>query len=216
LSANVAAANANGSVMVGWSGDSQGHEHAFRWAAGAGFDPFGPADSHANGASGDGSSVVGDRAITGGHISFRWTVGTRTFQDLESLSGYAYCYANGVSSNGLVTVGYCNDNPSNQHLVAVRWEGTTVFELGFPQTDPFTNWAIAANSDGSTILARTGSGEGWLWDAVNGVRSLISILTAANGDVTTLASTHVQAMSSDGKTVVGSSSFGGAFIARLP
>jgi uncharacterized membrane protein len=215
--AHVAAANADGSVMVGWTLDSQSQERAFRWSSGAGFDVFGTAGSRATRVSGDGSVVVGYRVSGGTAVAYRWTVGARTPEDLELLPGYPRCYVNGVSSDGLVTVGYCNDTGWNQHWVAVRWEDTAVFELGSLQTNAFTNWGVAANSDGSIILATgSGTGAGWLWDAVNGARSLSSVLAAANADVTGLDSAYVKAMSSDGKTVIGANTTGGAVVARLP
>ena len=66
-----------------------------------------------------------------------------------------------------------------------------------------------------------GGGDPWIWDAVNGVRSLTSILQAANGDVSQWSRLGATAMSADGKTVVGVGGLASvsgltSFIARLP
>jgi uncharacterized membrane protein len=215
LYAGVAAANANGSVMVGYARNSAGYNQAFRWSTGAGFDAFGPRDSFANGVSGDGSLVVGDMVVSNVNVAYQWSVGTRTFQNLALPSGWPACYATNISSNGLVVVGDCNGG--GQPQVAVRWVGGTVYQLGYLASNPNTNRALGANTDGSVILGV--GNEAWIWDVLNGVRSLTSILAAANGDVSNWSNLSARAMSADGKTVIGSGTLAGtstAFIARLP
>jgi hypothetical protein len=214
--ARVWAANANGSVMVGYTIDSQnGLWQAFRWSTGAGFDVFGPAGTNATGVSGDGSVVVGDSNAAN---AFRWTVGTRTFQNLEYPAGYRNCSAASISSDGRVTIGACISSGGST-TIAVRWDGGTVYQLGALQSNTTSNFASAVNTDGSLILVN--STDDWLWDPINGARSVTSVLAGANGDVSGWAAINFTAMSSDGKTLVGSGTLVAsgtqkALIARLP
>ena len=192
---------------------------AYRWSTGAGFDVFGPSDTFAFGVSGDGSVVVGDMTVNDVDVAFQWSVGTRTFQTLALPSGWAACYANNVSSDGLVVVGDCYI--TNLQRVAVRWVAGTLYQLGYLQSNPNDARTVAASTDGSVILANTEAlvPEPWIWDAVNGVRSLTSILAAANGDVSQWSDLRASAMSADGKTVIGSGRLADtftSFIARLP
>jgi uncharacterized membrane protein len=221
-SAFIGAANANGTVVVGTANGTS--SRAFRWSTGAGFDAFGPSDSSAYGVSGDGSVVVGSMLVNDVTVAYQWSVGTRTFQELAAPPGWPDCYANNISDNGLVIVGTCRASSGGGPpgpSVAVRWVNGTVYELGQLQSNPLLNGALAANTDGSVILGMGGGSDPWIWDAVNGVRSLTSILEAANGDVSQWSLLEPVAMSADGKTVVGTGGLAGvsgltAFIARLP
>ncbi len=218
-SALIGAANANGTVVVGTAGT-----RAFRWSTGAGFDVFGPSDSYAYGVSGDGSVVVGSMLVNGLPLAYQWSVGTRPLQELAAPSGWPACVARNISANGLVVVGTCRASSGGGPpgpSVAVRWVSGTVYQLGQLQSNPNFNLALAANTDGSVILGVGGGSDPWIWDAVNGVRSLTSILEAANGDVSQWSYLSAAAMSADGKTVVGTGSLASAsgltsFIARLP
>lgn len=104
--------NADGSVVVGYYGDST--NQAFRWTAATGAQDLGflPGGSYsfANGVNADGSVVVGwangwaNDATT--PYNFRWTAATG-IQALPAPSGYGYSGgATGVSADGSVIVGY--------------------------------------------------------------------------------------------------------------
>lgn len=59
----------------------------------------------------------------------------------------------------------------------------------------------------------------WIWDAVNGVRDLSTVLTNAGFDLTGWALTDVKGMSGDGLMLTGNGTFGGvthAWVAVVP
>lgn len=216
LYAQVNATNSDGTVMVGSARNPAGYNQAFRWSSGGGFDVFGPRDSFATGVSGDGTKVVGSASVANLSVPYSWSVATRAFTNLSLPSGYPDCYANNISSDGRVTVGFCNGT-GQLPRAAVRWVNSSVYNLGFLVSTDNSNIANGCNSDGSVVLGN--SSDSWIWDGLNGMRSLTSILTAANADMSQWTFFRGNAISADGKTVVGHGTYAGsstAFIARLP
>jgi uncharacterized membrane protein len=220
LHVKLIAADATGTLLVGWVSDSQ-HMQAFLWSADTGFDVFGVDGSEATGISADGSMVVGNRAVNGQQLGFRFTVATRSYEDLDTLPGALRCRVNSVSADGLVPVGWCvlSETLDDVQSSAVRWVGRTPIDLGSLPTDPYANTALSANFDGSLIRGSTPGWTPWLWDATNGVQPTAGILAASGLDLGEWSGLMVYAMSSDGKTLVGRGTRSGvakAFIARLP
>jgi uncharacterized membrane protein len=106
--------------------------------------PGGPFDSSAFGVSADGSVVVGNGTVAGGHQAFRWTASTGmvALAPDSPLENFAY----GTSADGSVVVG-------SQRLHAFRWSasGLTVFDS--------TSNAVAVSADGSVVVGQLREGK---------------------------------------------------------
>lgn len=105
------AVNADGSVIVGYDGQS-----AFRWENGVVTDlpgVPGATSAVARGVSGDGSIVIGEAAVAGGSQAFIWSdsTGTRNLRDVlislgaAGLESWSLTSATGISADGSVIVG---------------------------------------------------------------------------------------------------------------
>src|SRR5208337_1420220 len=127
------AVSEDGTVVVGWSVDSQGRPTAFRWTEKTGIQSLGllpgGANSYATGASTNGSVIVGDGETTNcpdGEewctAPFRWTKATGKVQ-IPILAGKGYAYATGVSADGKTVVGYAAGNCCDWE--AWRWTAAT-------------------------------------------------------------------------------------------
>ena len=181
-------ASADGSVVVGASGDGQGNYRAFRWTAQTGMVSLGtlPEDSYsqAYGVSADGSVVVGQ--------SFRWTAD-------GGMVGLDMC-ATAVSADGSVVV------------------GTTDYYNPLRRTaDNGMSWVYEANAhgvsaDGSIIVGANwvfgGPWEGpdsvWIWSEVHGMRNLQEMLVDDFGlDLTGWQLREPADISDDGRVIVG-------------
>jgi probable HAF family extracellular repeat protein len=118
--------------------------------------PGGNFNSIAFDVSGDGRIVVG-RSLTGGsNEAFRWTSETGMV-GLSHLSGGLTSEARGISADGLVVVGYSDDDTlPGENGQAFRWSAETgMVGLGrlVPNT---TSGASAASADGSVIVGTNG------------------------------------------------------------
>src|SRR5262245_32489317 len=110
--------SADGSVIVGQSGSSNGLWEAFRWTAaggmvGLGDLPGGTFQSFANGVSGDGTIVVGESTTATGPQAFIWDAvnGMRFLTaELEAqgvdMTGWRLTSAQAISTDGTTIVGY--------------------------------------------------------------------------------------------------------------
>ena len=74
----------------------------------------------------DGTVVVGGSGVYGSSGAFRWT-STTGMQYLGGLSGYGRSVVRGVSSDGSVVVGYC-DNSTSVAAIPFRWTAETGME----------------------------------------------------------------------------------------
>jgi len=112
------AVSADGSVIVGFSGNANGYEEAFRWTQETGMMDLGSLDpnvasSTAKDVSADGSIVVGySRNANGSQEAFRWTQETGMVSLKETLigagldvSGWTLDEATGISADGFTIVG---------------------------------------------------------------------------------------------------------------
>jgi probable HAF family extracellular repeat protein len=184
----------DGLVVVGGGlakGSGDPHLDSARWPGGGTSifdlgDLPGPASySSANGASQNGSLIVGEGGSSSGNEAWRWTSGSG-MQVLVGIPGaqIASC-AEAVSSDASTIVGYANsDSASTNHTEAVRWTGTghgTVETLGALSGAPSPNsTARAVSGDGSIIVGRAknsgNSDRAFIWDAANGMRELAEVL----------------------------------------
>lgn len=164
--------------------------HPFRWRADAGFELLDGApgsgaggEASAFGVSGDGSVVVGG---SGGPNprAYRWTA-EQGFLDLGALDGQG-AWARGVTTDGRTIVG-------TSAGYAFAWTA----EQGMERL--FWGEAIAVSGDGSVVVGQTNETQRAIrWEATTGETSFFS-----------WDPVHVQDVSEDGTTVVGSISVPG-------
>ncbi len=161
--------SADGSVVAGdaaLAGNTA--SHAFRWYGGSMLD-LGtlPGDdfSTAQGMSANGAVIVGDSYGSLGSHAFRWTGGVMT--NLGSLGGRD-SEANGVSANGQVVVGSSRNSGGTWR--AFRWTGGSGMQsvedwlraAGVSVPTDITQTAYATNGDGSVVVGKLASGEGFI------------------------------------------------------
>jgi uncharacterized membrane protein len=86
--------------------------------------------------------------------------------------------------------------------------------------------ALATNADGSVVVGNgaftgvAGRGTSWIWDAANGTRLLVDVLTELGADVSGWSSLYVADVSADGRVLVGNGTLAdtlaqGVWMARL-
>lgn len=210
--------SANGSVVVGTANNGS-TGRAFRWTQSGGMidlGSLGGSGSSAYGVSGDGSVVVGNSQLTGDSTThpYRWTQGGGMV-DLGTLPGGDSAYANRVSANGNVVVGYSYINANE--LRAFRWSGGTMTSLGSLGGDSEAN---GVSADGSVIVGKSGTAQnatyrGFRWTQATGMQTIEQWLTSAGVNVAQgLSTADARGVSADGTVVVGQLSNNRAFIAR--
>jgi len=189
-----AAVSADGSVIVGTNSAGV----AARWTEATGMvDLGGGTGSSAADVSADGSVVVG--TWNSNNEAFRWTAATGMV-GLSYLPGTSKSQANSVSADGLVVVGACNPSSNSE---AFRWTATTgMVGLGhLPGT--YYSQANGVSGDGSVVVGNCG--QAFVWDAVNGMRSLRDMLVNEFGlDLTGWVLSSASDISADGQRIVGS------------
>jgi probable HAF family extracellular repeat protein len=178
--------SADGSTVVGQSqGATNGS--AFRWTAGGGMVSLGP--QVANGASADGSVVVGTTLS----VAWRWTA-------IGGMVNLGAGTANGVSADGSVVVGFSNPE-------AFRWtSGSGMVGLGLLPGASVSD-ALSVSGDGSVVVGYSGTPsahQAIIWDATHGTRNLQQVLTTDYGlNLTGWTLEDANAISADGRTFVG-------------
>ena len=211
-------ASANGGVIVGYSGVSQGSE-AFCWThsegmIGLGHLPGGFTVSRAHATSADGSVIVGYSWVDANfEEAFRWTA-DEGMVGLGGLpGGSSPTIANDVSADGSVIVGRSGTTNGSQ---AFRWTATDgMVGLGDLPGGPTLSNAFAISADGTTIVGGgctewdfppypCSSTEPFIWDADHGMRNLSEVLVDVYGlDLSDWDLTHARDTSADGLTIVG-------------
>lgn len=213
------ACSADGSTIVGRSGSPSG-EQACRWSNGV---PSGLGDlaggsflSQANDCSANGSVIVGWSSSTGGTQAFRWTSAAGMVGLGELPGGIYHSVATAVSADGTTIVGYSDTTGGGPAREAWRWTAATgmVGLGGFPGGIAIRSAANAVSADGSVIVGYgRGSNpydEAFIWDAVNGMRNLQTVLVTGFGlNLQGLRPERANAISGDGGTIAG----GGVVIA---
>jgi probable HAF family extracellular repeat protein len=203
------AASADGSVIAGTATSTTftpGTE-ALRWEngswSGLGDLPGGSYASVALDISADGSVVVGFGNSDSGVEAFRWENGTMT--GLGVLSGGPFASsAYAVSADGRVVVGRSNSG----YVEAFRWENGTMVGLGDLPGGNMFSAAFDVSGDGSIVVgmsSATGADQAaFIWDEVNGMRSLQDVLTSEYGlDLSGWSLRTCFAISADGLSIVG-------------
>jgi probable HAF family extracellular repeat protein len=194
------AMSADGTVVAGYSETRyayydepcEGRIHAFRWTAATGMEDLGvlpgASCSWVTAVSADGKVVVGGsgNGSVGGH-AFRWTA-EEGLEDLGVLGGYD-SFAEAVSADGSVVVGYSRDHP-------FRWTAKS----GMVDLTGRLGFATDVSADGTVVvghsgLVGTGHARAFRWTAAGGVVNL--------GVVPGGSESWPSQVSADGAVVVG-------------
>lgn len=200
--------SADGSVIVGYSTSASGMQ-AFRWTSGGGMVglgdlPGGDFGSHAQAVSPDGSVVVGVGTSASGREAFRWTEADGMV-NIGALPGGGTTVAINISADGSVIVGQ-GGTPAE----AFCWtEADGMVGLGILSPDHYESWAMAVSADGSVVVGgsndATYTEEAFIWDEVNGMRSLLQdvLINECGLDLTGWTLETAEGISDDGLTIVG-------------
>jgi probable HAF family extracellular repeat protein len=200
--------SADGTVVVGSSTTVGFNNHAFRYSGTTMTDlgTLGGNNSQAYGVSADGAVVVGYSATVGGkYHAFRYSGTTMT--DLGTLGGTninSFAYA--VSADGTVVVGYSDFAGGGNAYHAFRYSGTTMTDLGTLGGTVSNAKAVSANGavvvgDSPTVFG--GPFEAFRWRQDTGMKSMASLLTASNVNITGWQLTGATGVSADGTVIVG-------------
>lgn len=196
----------DGSIVVGFGTGAAGRE-AFRWTSGGGMVSLGDLVggsfySEASAVSADGSTIVGYGNSASGTEAFRWANGTGMV-GLGVLPGPLTpdSRANAVSADGSVIVGSSRGQ-------AFRWTSAGgMIGLGDLPGGGLDSRAWAASADGSIIVGMGYGASGYaafIWDPVNGLRDLRSVLVKELGlDLSGWVLTSATGVSADGATIAG-------------
>ncbi len=181
------AVTADGSIIFGLSGVN---DTAARWPATEGVENFNLPFSDVAGTSADGSVVVGARP-TG---AARWTQAT----GWQSLGSGRRAYA--VSADGSVIVGHRYTIIEDELFTdGFRWTQ----EDGIIILGPGSAYGVSAN--GSITVGTTDdlSGYAFIWDEIDGTRSIKEMLSGVGIDLTGWTLRQATGVSANGKIIVG-------------
>jgi probable HAF family extracellular repeat protein len=213
----------DGAVVVGQDSTATAFLEAFRWTQSGGMVGLGQLPdigfwSTALAVSADGSTIVG-RFGALGQEAYRWT-------SSSGMVGLGDGSATGVSGDGSVVVGYRGfSSDSGVIYKAFRWtDASGMVGLGDLPGGDFSNYAKGVSGDGSTVVgyAATPSNEAFLWTSAGGMQRLWDVLVANGVEPAASGWTSLdfaQAISADGKTIVGQGIHNGnqeAFVAVIP
>jgi probable HAF family extracellular repeat protein len=202
------ALSADGSVIVGQSANANGNVEAFRFSATSGMTGMGFANpseaySTASGVTPDGLTAVGSSTGTNsnGH-HFRWTQqgGLEMLSELPNTLG---SQAEAVSDDGKVVVGTAVI--SFPRFRAYRWTESGGMQLLSDAPGDANEVAEDVSGDGRIVVGNAGN-NAFIWDAVNGMRSLKDVLVSQYGlgaELAGLRLASAEAISGDGRTIVG-------------
>ncbi len=244
------AVSADGRVVVGRSDSSSAMFYeAFRWEdangngfvdtgemIGLGFLPNGDnRETFAFGVNANGSRVVGLGSVSGsGGDPFLWTIGVGMVSLGDLSSSSTSTWALDISPEGSVVVGRGEYDSATSRSQAFLWEDLNgngsgdpgeILGLGdFAGGGNVNSEALAVSANGKIVVGRGEDADGWLafiWDPINGFRSLQTVLTTEYGlDLTGWRLEAANDITPDGTTIVG---FGTnpqgtseAWIVRLP
>jgi probable HAF family extracellular repeat protein len=174
--------------------------HAVLWTLSGGLRDLGPSNPSSEGRAinGNGMYAAGIMAVSG-YRAMRWTEATGMV-DLGLLPGSNASFAQGISGDGQLVVGYCsNSQPYMQR--AFRWDaGASMLDLGTLPGDAHSS-AEAVSRDGSTIVGRSYPSSGccakaFRWRQGSGMQDL--------GTLPNHIGYRARGVSEDGSVVVGS------------
>ena len=167
--------------------------------------------SRATGASAAGSVVVGwsqsGNPVGNDVEAFRWTA-SGGMVGLGHLPGGDQGAALGVSPDGSIVVG--SSGTGSRGFEAFRWTASVGwFDLG-RLAGRYDNEAQGVSADGSVVVGFSVSPiagevrrEAFIWDKVNGMRSLQDVLVASALDLSGWTLSDASGISADGRTIVG-------------
>jgi probable HAF family extracellular repeat protein len=234
--------NANGTIAVGvsdetpvyWDLSSQ-TIHQLQSVAGQSL-----AGGSANGASDDGSIIVGQETTIGNNQQAVFWDNLGLAQALPAATGNNSGSALAVSGDGTTAVGYSGTQATLTSPItsqtATRWTlasggHSTALSLGTLNGDPLSE-ALAVNHNGSVVVGWSGSAapdptnastlmgaSAFRWTALDQMQSVQGLLTAEGVSMTGWNLTAATGTSSDGTLIVGYGSLGATvegWIARLP
>ncbi|MEO6568519.1 MAG: hypothetical protein ABIO94_07115 [Opitutaceae bacterium] len=207
------AVSGDGGTVVGTAGGGaigDGY-HAVRWTQSTGMvdlDTMGGPNSEARDVSFDGSIVTGGMRFSGGYQAFLWQADTGP-QPLGTLGG-GQSIGLGMNSSGTVVVGAVYGTSE-----AFRWTANEGM-VGLGALTNSSTQAFDVSDDGSTIIGISGT-QGFLWTPATGMQSLLDVLKNQYGLGNALSDWDVlrpQAVSPDGRYIVGTGSQGGWLLDR--
>ena len=200
----------DGRVVVGCAdrrqSDGTAFRNAFRWTEADGIVSLGSSTLCANGASEDGSVIVGTLAFDDRRDeAFRWTEQSGVVGLGELPGGDVDSSAADVSADGLVIVGRSD---SDSGFEAFRWteQDGMVGLGGLDDPNDTRSAAIAVSGDGSIIVGNE-RGRPFVWSHTDGMRDLHDVLVNEldlRDKLSGWTLTLVRDISDDGTTIVGS------------
>ncbi len=200
--------SADGSVIVGSGIARDGR--TFYWTTNGGMVPLGNGSGYVSlsveAVSGDGLTVVGEGGFDGNTRAASWTEDDGMVS-LGQLGGEIdnRSFAYDVSADGSVIVGDSSSLVA-LHDEAFRWTADEgMIGLGLP-TGAYSSKANGVSADGSIVVGYFYDGESkaFIWDSINGMRDIADILAAEGIDLTGWELGGANAISADGRFIVGS------------
>lgn len=190
--------SADGTVIAGSSVDAI-NDRAISWDQGTITNlGTGTGWSYAYGVSADGMTLVGFQE---GEGAKRWDA--LVMSDLVAPAGDFGTRALGISADGTVIVGSSLQSSGN---VAVRWSYGNPLLLGTLPGD-LTSVALDASGDGSVVVGYSADSQGFrrafIWVLGDGMHHLEDVLVAQGDDLTGWTLREANAISDDGRVIVG-------------
>ncbi|MCC6678657.1 MAG: PEP-CTERM sorting domain-containing protein [Phycisphaerales bacterium] len=214
LFSHAIAVSDDGGVIIGQSDSSDGTQ-PYRWTAdtgmvGLGRLPGGGSSAGAFAMSSDGSVVVGQSESASGFEAFRWSAmsGMESLGTLSASLGPANI-ACAMSADASVIFGGAVSDASAPNPEAFMWTAAGgMVGLGDLAGGVHSSIVYSCSADGRIAVGSgsTGSGEeAFIWDAVNGMKSLREVLVNDFGlDLDGWTLTIGVSISADGRTIAGS------------
>lgn len=217
--------SADGQLIVGWSGTASSNSgQAWRWTESTGMERlnlpsgWGATNYTANAVSEDASTIVGHAMDPfGDRRGVVWS--GSGFATVELPDELGDTQALNVSGDGRIVVGTGSSPRGGREAFMWSAESGGMW-LGDLLPINYESFATAASGDGSVVVGIAGTDEAFIWDAINGMRSLQSVLIDAGVDMTGITLTAAHGISLDGRTICGEAIVEGqgeiAFVATIP
>jgi uncharacterized membrane protein len=190
------AVSADGSVVAGyWNGPPP---IPWRWTAGGGTAAIASA-GYATGVSADGQIVAGAEPAAPGSHSFCWTSATGAVS-IATPTGWDTSFANAVSANGLVIVGFVEAGPVPAAWAGFRWTAAQGPQE-LPRPGGANAIARAVSADGSVIVGNLGDAA-YAWTPAGPV-NLQQFLLSQGASLQGWTLADAVAVSADGRTIAG-------------
>ena len=188
--------SADGTAIVGNTFSAEGLPNAYRWTRTGGFTVIPETDS-GWAISADGTVIAGGNSFS----AFRWTMQNGlTVIDPEGAIGATVAY--GMSPDGKSLVGedayLWSESAGYTFLHSLPGGENVSWELGISSAGVVVGWSsVGYTSEGGWDLRAI------LWDKVNGMRNLKTVLTGYGLNLNGWTLREVRAITPDGRTLVG-------------